>query len=124
MQFFAWTASTGWLAVVLLASGVSIPYLSRRSLRLWPHYWLGILIPAGAIWHASIPMSAGHVDGYDQAGLWLATLALVVMFWQVGLGLTLRVTKGPERCGLRRVHFWTMIGLVVLVVLHIVRNRP
>jgi thiosulfate reductase cytochrome b subunit len=51
-------------------------------------------------------------------------LASALMLWQAGLGLTLKSTNGPERTGLRRVHFWIMAGIVVLVVAHVLRNGP
>jgi hypothetical protein len=124
MVLFAWTASTGWLAALLLAAGIGVPYLAGRGARLWPHYWLGFIVFGAALVHAWIPMSAGRIAGYDQSGLWLATAALGLMLWQLGLGLTLRATRGPERTSLRRTHFWTMLGIVVLVIAHVLRNRP
>jgi hypothetical protein len=124
MALFAWTASTGWLAVLLLVAGVGVPYLAGRGARLWPHYWLGFVVFGTAFLHAWIPMSAGRVAGYDQTGLWLATAALGLMLWQLGLGVTLRASGGQDRVRIRRTHFWTLLGIVALVTAHILRNRP
>jgi hypothetical protein len=124
MALFAWTASTGWLAVLLLAAGFSVPYLAGRRTRLWPHYWLGFLVAAAAFWHAWIPMSAGRIAGYDWTGLWVATGALALLIWQGALGLTLRASRGADRKTLRRTHFWTMFAIVVLVLAHVALNRP
>jgi hypothetical protein len=124
MALFAWTASTGWLAVFLLAAAIGIPFLAGRGGGLRPHYWLGFVVFGAALSHAWIPMSAGRVAGYDQAGLWLATAALGLMLWQVGLGITLRGARGPDRARVRRMHFLSMLGIVALVIAHILRNRP
>jgi hypothetical protein len=123
MALFAWTASTGWLAVFLLAAAIGIPFLARRGVGLWPHYWSGFVAFGAALAHAWIPMSAGRVAGYDQAGLWLATAALGLMLWQVGLGVTLRGARGSDRARIRRTHFLSMLGIVALVITHILRNR-
>jgi hypothetical protein len=124
MRLFVWTASTGWFAALLLVVGIGFPYLAGRGTKLWPHYWLGFLVFGVALAHAWIPMSAGRVSGYDQAGLWLATAALLLMMWQVGLGLTLRASRGADRISLRRTHFASMLGIAVLIAAHVLRNRP
>jgi hypothetical protein len=130
-MLFLFTATTGWLATFLFGTVVSIPYATRalRSagakhfVRLWPHYWLGALVPAVAFFHAWLPMSDGHMRGFDMTGLLLATAALGVMLWQVGLGLSLRAAKGPTRRPSRQLHFWTMVLIAGLVATHIVLNR-
>ena len=124
MFLFAWTALSGWTAALLLAAGITIPYLAARPRKLAPHYWVGFLIVGAALFHAYVPMSEGRISGYDQAGLWLATGALLLMFWQAGLGLALRASAGLARISARKTHFWTMLGIVVLVAAHVARNRP
>jgi hypothetical protein len=128
---FLWTAMTGWMATFLFGAGTSIPYVLKASrpaaraygLRLRPHYWLGFLIPAISFLHAWLPMSAGRISGFDQTGLLLATAALVVMLWQLTLGVTLRSATGVERESSRRWHFRTMVLICSLVIAHIVLNR-
>jgi hypothetical protein len=124
-MFFLWTAFSGWTATLFLGAGIGIPYVGRSlglaSLR--PHYWLGFLVPAIAFLHAWLPMSAGHMRGFNQTGLLLATAALFVMLWQMGLGLTLRAAKGIERRNTRRIHLATMLIIVALVAGHVVLNR-
>jgi cytochrome b561 len=125
------TAFSGWAATLLFAVGVGIPFFIRATAsatasyftRLRPHYWIGFLIPAVAFLHAWIPMSGGHVRGYDQTGLLVATAALVVMLGQVLLGLALRTARGTIRQSSRRLHFWTMATIAILVVVHIFLNH-
>src|SRR5271167_5034719 len=104
-MLFIKSALLGWVATLLLAVGASIPYLVRGATipdtsdnkRLWPHFWIGFLIPAVALAHAWLPMAAGHMRGYNLSGLWIATLALVIMIGQAALGLALRGSQGAER---------------------------
>ena len=69
-------------------------------------------------------MSSGNLRGMSIPGLWLATVALLVMLWQIAIGLLLRNPTQSNRRELRRAHFWTMASMAVLVVMHIVLNRP
>jgi hypothetical protein len=87
------------------------------------HYWLGFLIPAVALLHAMLPMSAGNPSRFNQTGLLLATFALFAMLWQLGLGLKLREAGTPDRKTTRHFHLWTMTLIVALVVAHIFLNR-
>jgi uncharacterized membrane protein YjfL (UPF0719 family) len=57
----------------------------------------------------------------DAIGIWAATLALCLLFLQLGLGLILK-TGAPNQQQIRRWHFWSMFGLVVLVLAHLLRN--
>jgi hypothetical protein len=131
MMMFLWTALSGWLATLLLGAGVSLPYVIRSArqiaipylVRLRPHYWLGFTIPIVGFVHAWLPMSAGHIRGFNRTGLLLATAALVAMLWQIGLGLSLRNAEVPTRRKIRPLHFWTMVVTVGLVATHIVLNR-
>jgi thiosulfate reductase cytochrome b subunit len=128
-MLFAQTALLGWAATLLLVAGACIPYLVRARIapaspgRLRPHFWIGFLILAAAFAHAWLPMSAGHMRGYDMAGLLIASLALGAMICQVALGVVLRTTRGPERNATKRVHFLTMAAIALLVTGHIVLNR-
>jgi len=70
-----------------------------------------------------MPMSVGRVSRFDSAGLYLATAALFIMLFQVGLGMSLRGSTGKARRQGRRVHFWTMTLIVGLVAAHIFLNR-
>jgi uncharacterized membrane protein len=121
------TALLGWLGLLLVAANVSLPYLLRRGRdylkQMWPHYWIGYVLPALALWHAWIPMSKGNLQGMDVTGLWLATVAMLLLAIQATIGLLLRNAAGV-RGTLQRAHFWTMAVIGVLIVTHVVLNRP
>jgi len=125
------TALSGWLAALLLGANAYSPYFIRatqgtvhaRVALFRGHYALGLLIPAAAFVHAWLPMSVGRVSRFDSAGLYLATAALFIMLFQVGLGMSLRGSTGKARRQGRRVHFWTMTLIVGLVAAHIFLNR-
>jgi len=93
---------------------------SNLRVRMWPHYWLGYVLVALVLTHASFAM--GPVMGRsDATGIWAATLALCLLFLQVGLGLTLKVETSNRR-QLRQWHFWSMIGFIGLILVHVLRN--
>lgn len=58
----------------------------------------------------------------NSLGLYLATLALMLLFLQIAMGLALQQRSLPERRSVRSWHFWTMAGVVVLVGGHIWMN--
>jgi cytochrome b561 len=133
-------AASGWLLVALLALTIALPYRLRRRRpplhrppvppapppparpagrrRLRFHYWLGYAIAALALAHGTASMTRGIAGRAHPAGLKLASLALLVSFGQVGIGLWLRGKSG-RRATVRRIHFWVMAALVALVVLHV-----
>jgi hypothetical protein len=113
-------AASGWLLVALLVVTIALPYRRRGAGRgrLRLHYWLGYAIAALALIHGMVSMTRGIVGRAHPAGLRLASLALLVAFCQVGIGLWLRGKSG-RRVAARRIHFWVMAALVALVVLHV-----
>ena len=138
MNSFFYTASSGWLACLLIAVGIALPYLLRRTpltkklglaqnsslpylRRMWPHYWVGYLCLALSFYHAWIPMASGRIPRSSLTGLWLATFALFLLFVQLLLGLALK-QPSSSRALLRKVHFWSMVGVSALVLAHIVLN--
>lgn len=129
-MLFAWTASLGWIAALLLAATVAVPYFVRAAATsgtprlqwMGVHFWIGPVIFLVAFVHAWLPMSAG-VARQGLAGIWLATFALLVMGWQVASGLRLRGSDAARHQSRRRRHFWTMTAIVVLVLAHIAINR-
>ena len=97
----------------------SKPYLGR----MWPHYWVGYSVAGLSTAHAWIPMSGGHIRT-NMSGLWMATVALGLLWLQVFLGLMLRQPVSPtDRKMLRLWHFWGMFAIVALVALHVGINR-
>jgi|SRR5579862_9714561 len=132
MSDYLRTAFSGWGAAMLFASGLAMPFLLRPQpgaktpflRRMWSHYWLGYATFAVSFFHAWFAMSSGNMRGTDIPGVWIATVALLVILWQVGVGLMLRDPGQSNRRALRRTHFWTMTLVAGLIVVHIVRNRP
>jgi Domain of unknown function (DUF4405) len=132
MNDYLGTALSGWTGVILFASGPMIPYLWRRSpraktpylRRLWPHYWLGYLALLVSSAHAWLAMRGGNMRGINSSGVWIATIALLIMLWQITVGLMLRDPTQSNRRTLRRAHFWTMTLMAGLIVVHIALNRP
>jgi cytochrome b561 len=126
------TALSGWIAFLLFAAALALPYLLRRSRassrpflkRLWPHYWIGYALPGIAFVHAWLPMRTGNLRGMNMAGIWLATAALLLIVWQVAVGCLLRNPLQSSRRFLRAIHFWSMALLAGLIVAHIALNRP
>jgi len=92
------SAFSGWAGVLLFGSGLAMPYLLRRLpgakmpylRRMWPHYWLGYLALFVSFAHAWFAMRSGGMRGMNLSGVWIATVALVVILWQIGVGLLLR----------------------------------
>jgi hypothetical protein len=140
VRFFL-VSATGWAAVLATGITIALPYIIRTSLRntaaqsptgsspprlpnrrtkLWPHYWLGYALLALVLVHTFFVM--GPVMGRSNAtGIWAATLALCLLFLQIGLGLMLKDGTSNQR-QIRRLHFWSMIGFIALVLTHLTRN--
>jgi hypothetical protein len=141
MQALFFTRASGWILVALAATTIALPFLLRRNAlslalglvhargtpylrRMRPHYLAGYLITGTTLAHAVVPMQAGLAVGANAAGLYLATGALFLLFGQVALGRSLRRPDVDGRRGIRRWHFWGMVGIVTLGVGHIVLNSP
>jgi hypothetical protein len=138
MTYFA-TAVAGWLGVIFLGAVAVLPYMLRRSRlsvklgislpsaqpylrRMWPHYWLAYAATGLSFLHAWVVMSRGRMVRTSSAGLYLATIALLLLLLQVSMGLALQQKILPERRSIRSWHFWTMVAVVVLVVGHLWMN--
>lgn len=138
MTYFA-SAYAGWLGVIFLGAVAVLPYMLRRSVistrwvillpsaqpylrRMWPHYWLAYAATGLSFAHALAVMSPGRILRTSTLGLYLATFALLLLFLQVFMGLTLQQRVLPERKSIRRWHFWTMAGGVALVGAHVWLN--
>jgi hypothetical protein len=134
------TSITGWIACVLIGLEVLLPYIFRRNRlsqwigtassatgapylkRLWPHYWLGYLLLLLGVVHTVVPLQAGHLRQWNMAGLWIATVALLLLLLQGALGLLLQGSKLTGRAQMRSWHYWLMFGIVLLVGVHVWLN--
>ena len=126
MLTFLWTASTGWIAVLLLAVAAALPFLLRwirarspRGMRV--HYLLGFAIPALAVAHSSFTMM--RMRGIDMTGIWFATIALAGLFVQMSLGIELRAPPWGQPRSLRRWHLVMVIVTSGFIAGHIALNR-
>jgi len=139
MNAFFFTSASGWFATILICIAIVIPYAMRRNwlntvigaqatstspflTRLRAHYWIGYVVAGLSFAHAWVPMRSGYMKRTDIQGLWFATIALLLLFIQIFVGLTLRKPLVPGRRSIRRLHFWGMAAIVALVGAHIWRN--
>jgi hypothetical protein len=124
-----WTASTGWIAIGLLIGVAALPFVLRWARVVGParggamrwHYVLGFAIAALSFVHAWAPMSAGRLHGLNMTGLWLATIALVLLLLQLMLGIELREAR--TRHWLRRFHLTVMVVATSLIAAHVALNQ-
>lgn len=132
MNEYMETALSGWAGAMLFGSGLTMPYLLRGVSRakapylrrLWPHYWLAYIALLVSSAHAWLAMRSGKMHGINPSGVWIATIALLIILWQIAVGLMLRDPTQPNRRTLRRTHFWTMTLVAGIIVVHIALNRP
>lgn len=131
MLVYSITSVTGWVLMILLIATIIYPFLLRSGLlgsvqpflkRMRFHYWLGYSIATIVVVHLWIPMSARLAGRVNSIGLYLATIALILIFVQVTLGRSLSRPKLSTRRVVRRWHFWVMMGIVVFALGHIVLN--
>lgn len=126
------------IAVVLCALVIALPYLLRRGRlsralgiaqknpvpylgRLWPqHFWTGYFAAALTMVHVGASMRA--MGRANEAGIWAATGALLLLVFEIVVGLSLREGGRRARKTLRRIHFRIMICFAVLLVLHLSVN--
>ena len=139
MWIFFFAGVGGWLGFTLIGVTALLPYLLRRSrvsallhmvpttgrpylARMWPHFWLAYTATALALVHAWIFMTRAPMQRMNSAGLSLASLALLWLFLQMAIGLLLRQRDLRERRPMRQRHFWSMVGILVLVGVHVWLN--
>lgn len=113
---FLFTSISGFLALFMLLLTLAVPYLLRKRMR-W-HYWIGYLILALTSAHMWVSMRAGMARGSNALGLDLATLGLLLILFQVMLGLSLKDADAVSRAGVRRMHFALMLGIVAIALAH------
>jgi hypothetical protein len=117
------TMASGWGLVTVLALTAWLPFALRRVARapgvgdpLRPHYAVGGLIVVLAWAHGWVSMAGGVARRGDGTGLQLATMALLLILVETGLGLFLRARGGGSRATLRTGHravAWVLGALVL-----------
>jgi hypothetical protein len=139
MTYFFFTSALGWMAAILIAAQIVLPYLLRPSglsrvlglarqrgsaylRRLLPHYWIGYLLLVLSAAHAWIPMQTGYAVRTGALGLWFATLAFFLLILQAILGRKLQQQPLPSRQRIRGWHYWLMLALTLSVAAHVFLN--
>jgi hypothetical protein len=129
MQAYYVTSVSGWALMVMLVATIVYPFLLRSGVlgpvqpflkRMRLHYWLGYGIVGIVLVHAWVPMSERLAGRVNETGLYLGTVALLLIFLQVWLGQRLSWPKLALRRMVRRWHFWVMVGIIAFIVGHIV----
>lgn len=122
---------SGWFLTVLFIMTSVYPFVLRSGwlgpvqpflVRMRLHYWLGYSIAAITLVHAFLSMSGAIVRHINNTGLYLATVALLLICVQVVVGRRLSWPKLSLRRVVRRWHFWVMVAISVFVVGHVVLN--
>lgn len=126
---YAITSATGWLMMVVLFVLIAYPFCLRAGWlgavqpflrRMRVHYWMGYTLGAVTLVHLWFSMSGGVALVVNVLGLYLATVALVLVGAQIWLGRALSWPKLAQRKRVRRWHFWLMLGLVLFILAHVV----
>jgi hypothetical protein len=113
------SAAGGWAAVAAIPLAAVLGALLRRAtfarlaLRMRPHYAIGYGALAIALVHV---VTAGRSMGSaDATGIWIGTLALLVLMLQAFVGASLQA-PGAYRAVLRRWHavaFWSALAFAL-----------
>ncbi|HXO16887.1 MAG TPA: hypothetical protein VN909_01830 [Candidatus Dormibacteraeota bacterium] len=122
MLAFLFSSTSGYVALVLVALTIGLPYyFRRRGIPMRGHFVVGYAILALVWAHALVAMSAGFASRTSVVGLDIGTAALLLVTIQAGLGQTLRQARAKRR-GLTRLHFAVMLGIVAFAVIHVALN--
>ena len=126
---YAITSATGWFMMVLLVAIIAYPFLLRAGFlgsiqpflsRMRLHYWMGYTLGIALLIHLWFSMSGGAALIVNALGLYLATVAMILVGIQVWLGRSLSWPKLAQRRQVRRWHFWLMVSLVAFILAHVV----
>jgi hypothetical protein len=113
------TRLSGWALLLALAGSVQ---LARHRPRAVAHYLLGWSLAVLTWFHFYYPMTGGLVGRTSAAGLWIATLAWVLLLVQLGVGHWMWLKAGRAGRGAVKFHHWTMLAIVTLTALHVLLN--
>jgi hypothetical protein len=112
---FFWTAALGWLAVLAFLGAILARLL---KIAIPPHYLLGAAAILLGSLHGLMPMAAGLMGRGNRMGFSLASLALLLLFVQGGLGLQLM-----NALPVRRAHLAAAAAIGLLIAGHVALNR-
>lgn len=121
---------SGWLAAVAFSTAMVVPW-GVKTLRIYGrprrrfmalHLVLGIAVPLVGLAHGVLPLTGAGLSALRKPALVLGLSALLLLFGQMALGISLRGAKGT-RPQLLSAHLATMLALVGLIAVHIVAIR-
>jgi|SRR5450755_425430 hypothetical protein len=127
----------GRIATLLCVVVVALPYVLRRNRlsrglglaqeharpylpRLRPHFWVGYFILGLSVVHAGTVM--GAMGRSNAIGIIAATGAFFLLLFEIALGLNLKDERLATRRPVRRLHYWTMVGFLASLGLHLWLN--
>lgn len=128
------TSSAAWITALLLGGQALLGLIHVRALPARGHSirgmrWLlaghaviGLVLPPLTFVHAWSSMKLPGIRGTSAVGLWIATIALLLLVIQGSIGLSLLRSSKPQRINLRRQHFAMGVILVVLAGMHVLLN--
>jgi hypothetical protein len=113
------TRVSGW---VLLLALMAIVQVARRRHRALAHYLLGWSLAVLTWLHFYYPMTGGLIGRTPAAGLWIATLAWLLLLVQLAVGNAMLLKAGRTGPGTVKFHYRTMLAIVALTLLHVLLN--
>ena len=127
------TSRTAWSTALLLAAQTALGIVRVQGVspesslgiraRVLPfHIIFGIALPTLAFTHAWFSMRAPHAGQTNVAGLWIATIALLLLACQAVIGLSLLRARGSQAIGLRRLHLAMAVIGIAFAGLHLFLN--
>jgi hypothetical protein len=121
------SAAGGWAAIAAIPLAAALGAVLRRAtfarlaLRMRPHYVLGYGALAAAVAHV---VTAGRsMASADATGIWVGTIALLVLILQAFVGASLQA-PGAYRTMLRRWHAVAFWSALVFALAHVVFDAP
>ena len=107
----------------MLVSQASIGIFGeRRRILREPHVVLGLILPLLTFAHAWLSMKSVSMKYANMAGLWLATVAFLLLGVQVLLGTAL-IGPSESSGSLKRVHLAAGLGILALASVHVLLIR-
>jgi hypothetical protein len=138
------TRISGWLLVALLILTISIVYRRRaatlrvtfgratgpstgyRNFNPWPglrpHFVLGFVILALTYLHLDVPLRTRGLGDTALFGFGVASIGAALLLLQGYTGWRIRRRAGAPVPALRALHFWTMVAVIGLIVVHAAVN--
>ena len=121
------SAGGGWAAIAAIPLAAALGAVLRRAtfarlaLRMRPHYMVGYGSLAPAVAHV---VTAGRSMGSaDATGIWIGSLALLVLILQAFVGASLQA-PGAYRALLRRWHAVAFWSALVFALVHTALDAP